>query len=184
MTDQASPTPPLLDLRKFGEGPGLPALTVAAGRFLAEAAAVCLESQGHVPGVTLAARAPDPVAFTLQWPEVSDQTRRTFNDMQDATEFGACGIAILLVLALTGFTVVERSRKGTGFDYWLGHPTGLPFQNKARLEVSGILRGTEGQIAARMREKLKQTEASDETLLPAYAVVVEFSRPRAEVGKR
>jgi len=37
--------------------------------------------------------------------------------------------------------VIERSRKGTGFDYWLGSADEvgeLPFQNKVRLEVSGI----------------------------------------------
>jgi hypothetical protein len=51
--------------------------------------------------------------------------------------------AILLMRALTGYTVIERSRKGTGFDWWLGTEDNL-FQGKVRLEVSGILRGTIG----------------------------------------
>src|SRR3954453_19758951 len=105
MTDQPSNVLPILDLGQLCQVPGLPALTPAAGRFLAEAAAVCLENQGHVPGVTLSVRRPEACAFELRWPETSEQTRRTFNDLQDATEFGACGIAILLVLALTKFTV-------------------------------------------------------------------------------
>jgi hypothetical protein len=47
----------------------------------------------------------------------------------------------MLIRQLTQFTVIERSRKGTGFDYWLGSEDEageLPFQNKVRLEVSGI----------------------------------------------
>ncbi|MFN6464941.1 MAG: hypothetical protein RMZ41_024410 [Nostoc sp. DedVER02] len=47
----------------------------------------------------------------------------------------------MLIRQLTEFTVIERSRKGTGFDYWLGseEETGeLPFQNKVRLQVPGI----------------------------------------------
>ena len=41
------------------------------------------------------------------------------------------------------YTVIHRSRKGTGFDYWLGDEKNedeLPLQSKARLEVSGIRR--------------------------------------------
>lgn len=60
----------------------------------------------------------------------------------------------------------------------------MPFQNKARLEVSGIRNGDQKIIKARVREKLTQTEVSDKTRLPAYVVVVEFGRPVAEVRQR
>ena len=72
--------------------------------------------------------------------------------MQEATEWGACGVAILVVNQVTGKVVIERSKKGTGFDYWLGDNDdgdSLPFANSARLEVSGILTGTKAQIASR-----------------------------------
>ena len=72
--------------------------------------------------------------------------RRTHNDLQDATEAGACGLAILLVQLFVGYTVVERSVKGTGFDYWLGSENDALFQNKARLEASGILRGDQNGV--------------------------------------
>jgi hypothetical protein len=58
--------------------------------------------------------------FTLVRPEVTEQLRLCYNDPEEATEFGACGVAILVLLELTGLRVVERSRKDTGFDYWLG----------------------------------------------------------------
>jgi hypothetical protein len=110
--------------------------------------------------------------------------RRTFNDLQEATENGAYGIALLLVCSRLGFTVIERSRKGTGFDYWLGDEETLPFQNKARLEVPGILCGSQSQIAARIREKRQQLRRSDQGRLPGYIVVVEFSYPHAAVTQR
>ncbi|ETW93058.1 MAG: hypothetical protein ETSY2_52085 [Candidatus Entotheonella gemina] len=105
-------------------------------------------------------------------------------DEQEATEYGACGIAILIILALTDYTVIRRSRKGTGIDYWLGYQdTDYPFQDAARLEVSGIRRGNDRVVAARVSQKIRQTKPSDEAL-PAYIVVVEFSRPYARMVKK
>ncbi|MEG3845987.1 hypothetical protein QT971_01810 [Microcoleus sp. herbarium19] len=82
------------------------------------------------------------------------------------------------------FTVIERSRKGTGFDYWLGiqdSTATLPFQRMARLEVSGIRQGNRSQINARVKQKIEQTRASDAQGLPAYIIVVEFARPELVV---
>ncbi|MDX2098874.1 MAG: hypothetical protein SFW36_13950, partial [Leptolyngbyaceae cyanobacterium bins.59] len=96
------------------------------------------------------------------------------------TEQAAYGIAFLLILQLTNLTVIERARKGTGFDYWLGAQNAsapLPFQRMARLEVSGIRKGNRGQIQARVKQKMEQTRVSDAQGLPAYIIVVEFSQP-------
>lgn len=60
----------------------------------------------------------------------------------------------------------------------------MPFENKARLEVSGIRNGNQKVVTARVRAKLAQTEVSDETRLPAYIVVVEFGQPVADVRQR
>ena len=174
-----------LDLRNLGTG--IPALTSAMGNVLAEAAAVCLEDQGHDDPVEIHIRKVDSPLFLLSHPVATEAMRRTHNDLERATEHGAYGVAILLIRRLTGLTAIQQSKKGTGFDYWLGPEDGedtLPFQSSARLEVSGILNGTSSQFTTRMKQKLKQTEASDSTNLTAYAVVVEFSRPQAEVGKR
>ena len=91
---------------------------------------------------------------------------------------------ILLARELTGWSVVRRARRGTGFDYYLGSDSALDFQ--ARLEVSGILQETEAQIEARRQQKRVQTMQSDSTLghLTAYAIIVEFSRPEARVDRR
>jgi hypothetical protein len=110
---------------------------------------------------------------------VDDQARRSHNDLQEATERGAYGIAILIVCDLTGMVVVERSKKGPGFDYWLGdEDDDLLFAGKARLEVSGILSGSRSQVQARVRQKKEQVKPSDH-LAPGYVAVVEFGTPTA-----
>jgi len=166
---------------------GMPALTSAMGSVLAEAASVCLEDRGHADPILLHLRKSDVPQYLLTRSDVTDVMRRTHNYIERATEHGACGVAIILLRKLTGLTVVSQSKKGTGFDYWIGPDEGedtLPFQSTARLEVSGILHGTASQFATRVKKKLEQTKASDSTKLTAYAVVVDFGRPQAEVGER
>jgi hypothetical protein len=89
---------------------------------------------------------------------------------------------------MTGYTVVQRAVKGTGIDYWLGEEDVLPFQNMARLEISGILHGEASDVQQRVKEKINQTRRSDMTIsgnpLPAFIVVVEFSQPLAQVVRR
>lgn len=169
--------PETLDLLELDEG-RCPALTAHAGGTLREAASVCLESRHHASGVNIAVDGDESRSYSLTWPGVTDQMKRTHNDLQDATRDGACGVAILVTKRITGLTVVEKSRKGTGFDYWLGEDDDL-FQNKARLEVSGIIdaKGKVQPINARVKRKQKQTTRSDALKVAAYVVIVEFAKP-------
>lgn len=170
----------MLDLKDLGHG--LPAITPNFGLALAEAAGVCLESQNHVQGVQLRTRGYSNKSHSLAWPDVTEQTRRCWNDQEVATEHGAVGIGVLLAQREIGYTVVERSVKGTGFDYWMGKEFDN-FENKARLEISGIRHGNDRDVKARIMEKLKQTDRSDGSL-PAFVIVVEFGRPLAEVQEK
>ncbi|WP_293150519.1 MULTISPECIES: hypothetical protein [unclassified Microcoleus] len=168
----------ILNLQSLSQG--LPAITPAFGAAIAEAGAICLTDEAHQPGVTLKVEGEFSATFKLDWQPVTEQTRRCWNDEEYTTEQAAYGIAFLLILQLTNLTVIERSRKGTGFDYWLGSQnsaTTLPFERMARLEVSGIRKGTQGQINTRVKLKTEQTRTSDAQGLPAYIIVVEFSRP-------
>lgn len=170
----------LTDLRS-----GAPGITPAFGEGLAEAASVCLEDRKHSSPTTMRISGEIRGPAILEWQAASDQIRRCWNDDEEATEHGAYGIASLLLPRISGLEVVERSKKGTGFDYWLGSSTesGPLFQNRARLEVSGIRIGTEATVAGRVRKKLKQTERSDADL-SAVVVVVEFGEPQSRVAKR
>jgi len=163
---------------------GTPAITPAFGQYLAEAGGVCLESQGHSQGQHLAVKGGHSGSYPVTWPAVTEQMRRCLNDPEVATEHGAVGIAVLLTKKLLGYSVIQRSRKGTGFDYWLGDDTALPFQSKARLEVSGIRRGDASAVRSRVNQKRRQTDPSDGTHLPAHIVVVEFGEPSANMEQK
>ena len=170
-----------LDLCNLGDG--LPAITPAWGTSLAEAGGVCLESQGHERGVELRLKGDRSSCYSLIWPEVTDQVLKCWNDSEVTTEHGAVGVAVLLVKREIGYSVVERSRKGTGFDYWIGDETELPFRNLARLEISGIRKGGNSVVNARVKEKLKQVEKSGDSPA-AHVVVVEFGTPLAEMRQK
>ncbi len=124
----------------------------------------------------------------LEWGlHVDSQVKRSWNDLQEATEYGAVGIALILLKKLTHYTVIERSFKGTHFDYWLG--TGeydenlLPFeQRKAKLEVSGIWKASKSNtLEARTQIKLRQIRKSLDEALPAIVIVVEFGTPASKI---
>lgn len=159
-----------------------PLLTMAAGQFMADAAAICLEEQGHDSEAILRVVGEFRATYRLERLDVTEPMRASY-DSEEATEFGACGVAILVMRDMTGFTV-QRAFKGGGFDYWLGTLNEeQPFANAARLEVSGIRRGNRQQIAARVKQKLAQVRRSD-GVLAAYVAVVEFSTPVMRIEKR
>lgn len=162
---------------------GLGSLTPACGAFMAEAASVCLDEQGHGLSTSLSVDGDFEEAVTLHREPVDERARWSHNDAERATENGACGVALLALRSLTGMTVLLQSRRGSGFDFWLGPESGFLFQNGVRLEVSGIRRGDESSIRKRIRNKVRQTERSEQ-LAPAYVAVVEFSRPILRVVKR
>ena len=165
---------------------GLPAITPSLGAALAEACAVCLEEQGHSQGVEITVSGDFTAKFKLRWQAVTLQMLRCWNDEEFTTEQAAYGIAFLIIRELTDLTVIERSSKGTVFDYWLGtiDTEGIiPFQNKVRLEVSGIRKGDYSRLKARVKQKKEQTKPSDGKY-PAYIIVVEFSTPLSFVTKK
>ncbi len=164
---------------------GTPGITPAFGEGLAQAASVCLEDQGHSSPASMTVRETRERKASVHWEATDDQMRRCWNDDEEATEHGAYGIAALVVPQTKDLHVVERSKKGTGFDYWLGSPDApdLLFQNKARLEVSGIRTGSSSTISRRVKRKLEQTDKSAGKL-PAVVVVVEFGTPETRIDER
>ncbi len=161
-------------------------ITAAYGSFLAEAASFCLYSNEHPNPVLFAVTGDVSTSRNFGWGEVDQQFSRTWADLQEATEYGAYGIAVVIAVDLTGYPYVERSVRTTGIDYWLGDGSderGV-FQRTARLEVSGILVGDDNDIVARLKTKLTQTKRSDFTQLHAYVAIVEFALPQARFVKR
>ena len=155
-------------------------LSSRLGAAMAEAASACLDDCGHGMPARLAVDGEEEGEFDLAWWAVDDQIRRTWADEPFASEQGAYGIAILVVREIRGLSVLERSRKGTGFDYWMGEATDLLFTDKVRLEISGIRRGADHIVAARVKQKARQISASSGRLR-GIVVVVEFSTPLARM---
>jgi hypothetical protein len=98
-----------------------PHIPPECGTALVQSAVLCLEGQGHKSGALLAVRGSFNTAFRLLWSmDVTEAMRRYWNDPDETAEQGAYALALLVLRSLTRLTVLERSRKGTGFDWWLG----------------------------------------------------------------
>jgi hypothetical protein len=163
---------------------GMPGLTPAWGAVLAEAASVCLESQGHPVQVELKVDGSFEETFVLERLRVIEQMRNAHRHEERATENGAYGVALLAVCRLTEKTVVLQSWQGTGFDYWLAPEGEDQFQESVLLEISGIRRGTEGAIRRRVREKIVQMQThSPVGMERGLIAIVELSRPLLRVVK-
>ncbi len=183
MDDKNANTIVLEDIKR-----GLPGLTKDAGGSLRETAIVCLDSQKHSSGVHCEMRSLKDTysVLRLAWDsDVTDQMRNTWYDRREATELGAAGVAILIILAFTDYTVLRRMDvdENTGMDYWLSMSTAVGditenfLQGDARLEVAGRRSESTKTIENIVHNKLKRSIKSDDTGTPAYVVVVEFSSP-------
>jgi hypothetical protein len=161
-----------------------PHIPPECGTVLVQSAVLSLEGQDHKSGTLLTVEGSFNTTFQLLWSmDVTEAMRRYWNDPDEAAEQEAYALALLLLRALAGLTVLERSRKGTGFDWWLASEDNL-FQVTARLEVSGIMTGSPRRVNRRLKERVEQTERSDPSGLTAFIAVVEFGRPMARVVRR
>jgi hypothetical protein len=168
-----------LELKEITKG--YPGLTITIGKTLLEASAVTLQRAKHKNGAALHIIGDRNEKRALIWQKkVTSQIERSWKDQIVVTELAATCISILIAIELTNYTVIERSVRKSGFDYWLGNESGETdlFEQKARLEISGIFKGDENQIEARVKQKVKQTNQSDRILLPSYISVVEFIKPK------
>jgi hypothetical protein len=165
---------------------GMPGISPTWGAFMFEACVVSLKRQEHNNlGTPLNVQGDYDIQVTLTWEDIfNEQINNAWHNQNEATEHGAECIAVLLALNLTDYTVIQRSTKYDGFDYWLGK-TGDPlFQKKARLEISGIFNNNISEVNKRYKVKLTQTDQSDHVNLPAFVGIVEFSNPLAKFGKK
>src|SRR5690606_24038540 len=148
-------------------------LPVVAGLNYAHAASVCLDSQGHPLKTAMLDDGHYKGNHSVLRFDVSDEMKRAWNDDEVATENGAYAVAFLVASHHLNVKIIEKSKKGSGIDYWLGEHDGVLFQNKVRLEVSGIRRGDDLALDTRFNKKFEQSKKSDKTLLPALVVIVE-----------
>ncbi len=165
----------------------IPTLSAAQCDYYAEACIIALENQRHQSNVELKVIGDFQDRFRLKWETTPN--KKGWSEPRVIAENGSIAIAFFLIVELTDYQVIQQSIIGTGFDYWLGyketHPDYDPnnFLN-ARLEISGINRGSRGELNQRVKQKLQQVGVTDYLKIPAYIVVTEFSRPICKIVKK
>jgi len=163
---------------------GQPGISKIMATFLVEATVVCLVLNGHKSGVILTVTGDIEENFQLFWTdEVTLQKIRTWKDKNEATEYGASAIAILLIFVLDSLVIKERLPQNDIADYSLR--TLQSEEQKGKLEVSGIWKETTTNTAkTRVKVKLNRlTKSSSVRNLPVYVIVTEFSSPKSKIKK-
>ncbi|OPY65906.1 MAG: hypothetical protein A4E63_02765 [Syntrophorhabdus sp. PtaU1.Bin050] len=171
-------------------GSDIPTLNKVKASMLRETCIWCLTKCEHSNGVQIKCDIfTAPVTHTIKWEDDVDLDGllRAYND-DDAVPFGAEALALLLIRKHTPFTAIQRAAKPSGIDYWLGYKSKNPYSlfsmKDARLEISGILvESGSNTIKSRIKQKLKQTEASDH-VFPVFISVIEFGNPKAETVRK
>lgn len=137
--------------------------------------------------------------MSISWEQENQEDLEKGWDKKDAIEWGATMIALSLV-AHENYRILQRAQslqpskeedeedeeEEGGFDYWLGNNSNNPdefdeFEDRVKLEISGILKGAEGKINARIRKKVKRLQESNCLNIEAIILVVEFSNPKAKI---
>jgi hypothetical protein len=155
--------------RHFGVTPGIAAA-------YAEAATVCLGRHHSSPQNVLLQDGPADRQSLAEWPTPNERTLAGWSNKDDATEFGAYGLALAAIELTRGVVAVRRAETRTGADYYLGTPDAPAddLEVSLRLEVSGTDEGNDTVIQSRLRQKLEQAAVVTSNL-PAIATVVGFA---------
>ncbi|MDR0866054.1 MAG: hypothetical protein LBO74_14135 [Candidatus Symbiothrix sp.] len=165
---------------------GFPGISLTACNNYYEACMVCLHRNQHKSKIKFELKGDIDDKITLNWENYfDDQIDRTWQDQIYCTDHGAVCLSVLLVKKYTNYTIIQRARIGTGFDYWLGKENEVLFQSSARLEISGIFKESEqNSVNRRFNIKRRQTDKSDNLRLPVYISIIEFSTPKALFAKK
>jgi len=155
---------------------------------LTESCIVALETIPHKSGCELEVSGLHNGKITLDWS--TKVNKNGYKEEKKFTEKGAEALSFFLALNFTEYDILEEASIGTGVDYWLGYGENhekydpLNFFS-ARLEISGILRETKSNnFSKRIEQKKKQTKASDNTGLPAYVSIIEFSNLKGHIEQK
>jgi hypothetical protein len=133
----------------------------------AAAAAVCMERHHSSPKTwSVQADDADAIQYQVRWSTPSDVDLRTYRNDDEATELGACALALAAAELHLGLVAYARAEPRTGIDFYLCLPReairdgnvryDLDHQDAVGLEVSGIGEDTEARMNERLRRKIVQ----------------------------
>jgi hypothetical protein len=154
-----------------------PGVTAGLSAAFDEAARVCLGRHHSSPQqMRLKDDSSDQLGTVVEWARADPRTENGWANKDDATQYGAYGLALAAIELTRGMVAVRRAETRTGSDYYLGFPGVVADDLEAslRIEVSGIDSGNETAIRGRLRQKLEQA-AKGKSNLPAIATVVGFA---------
>lgn len=151
-------------------------VTPAISAAYAEAASLCLGRHHTSPQNVILKDGIKETQTVAEWEPADQRIQDGWANQDDATEFGAYGLALAAAELTRGLVAVRRAETRTGADYYLGPPNreAEDLETSLRLEVSGTDRGNDAVIESRLREKLKQAERGTSNL-PAIAIIVGFA---------
>ena len=172
----------VLDLDKIHQA--LPRVRTSLVDYIYDAAVFLLHHHRHQSGLRCEIRSLDESLHfaRFEWTRpYSERMMNTFGDTVYAVEFAAEGIACLTVRATTNYTVIKRSQRNDGVDFWLAESDDIDtftYQFAARLESKGISEARNpSDIKAKVYEGINQSKRSDKARLPAYIIVTDFGKP-------
>ncbi|MDS3862407.1 hypothetical protein RIF25_16545 [Thermosynechococcaceae cyanobacterium BACA0444] len=168
MTDSIPPLLPLHNLSKRHH-----ALPAPVAEYLFQAARVCFDRHHVSPKeFTLEDDKVESIA-RVEWERTDDREKGAW-DNDDATEAGACAVAIAAIELTRSLFAIRRMSKGSGADYYLALRSQdlEDLENCFRLEVSGT-HSDKSEVTKRLRIKIEQTRRGDSNL-PALAAIVGF----------
>jgi hypothetical protein len=151
-------------------------LTKAASDSLSEAARVCLDRH-HTPAQDFEISSKsERLTARANWKPSDEKTRATWANKVDATEAGACCLALAAIELTHACVTIGRADTGTGADYYLSAigSDAEDFEAAFRLEVSGMDKSTTAALRARLSQKVQQAKDGNSNL-PAVASVVAFA---------
>lgn len=159
---------------------GVPGVTEAFGAFLVEAAMFCLEENGHQGKAILKITGEFEEHFKLVWSDkLTEEVKSSWVDKNEATEYAATAMAMLIIPVVTEFNYFRRTRGGT--DYIMSKAKNE--KDKSYLEISGIWKQSKtNSLKMRVAIKKKQVE---KTIIDAeaFVVVTEFGEPETKILK-
>ena len=167
---------------------GISGISRTYGAFLAEAIVVCLTAAGHKSSVKLKVGGDFDAEFELEWQEeIGAAELSSWRDLKEATEYAAMGLAVLLISALTIYSVFQRNEQGEDADFTMQEVSDpnialYDIVQKAHLEVSGIFAESfTNTLNMRILAKTKSLEKRVMPSLPVFIAVIEFSIPKAKI---
>ena len=151
-------------------------VTAGLSAAFAEAASVCLGRHYASPQQVRLRDGNEEWQVVIEWQSPDRRTRDGWANTDDATEYGAYGLALAAVELTRRMFAVRRAETRTGADYYLAVPAPQPddLEASVRLEVSGTDQASEVAMETRLREKVRQAEQGSSNL-PAIAAVVGFA---------